>query len=315
MFAFRRRDTVSGQLNARRSNCQAESTAPTVGGAPTGQMLSESAVVIPGNHRDMSSSVNRRLLDPVRIIETSAQLHRRISERFPASGLSRLAAELNQVAQESAVRAAEFNRPNMPLRIGIGGLVCGIVAFLVTSVFSAGHTEHLFEDLINFVQFLEAAISGSVFIGAAILFLITLEMRLKRNRALRAIRELRAIAHIVDMHQLTKDPERMIRGPSTPSSPVRAMSPFQLSRYLDYCIELLAVTGKVGALYVQNFPDSEALAAVEQVETLTTGLSRSIWQKMMILDQMPWSEDAPESRYTPEPFVTMLPPPAETKSS
>jgi hypothetical protein len=257
----------------------------------------------------MLSPTNRRLLDPALIIETSAQLQRRIAERFPASGLSRLAAELHQVAKESALRAEEFNRPNIPLRIGIGVLVCGIVAFLVTSVISAGHTDSLFENLMNFVQFLEAAISGSVFIGAAILFLVTLEMRLKRARALRAIRELRAIAHIVDMHQLTKDPERLIRGPSTPSSPIRAMSPFQLSRYLDYCIELLAVTGKVGALYVQNFPDSEALAAVEQVETLTTGLSRSIWQKMMILDQMPTTEASSESRFTPEPYVSMLPAP------
>jgi hypothetical protein len=256
----------------------------------------------------MMSSQNRRLLDPVRIIETSAQLQRRIAERFPDSGLSKLAIELNQVARESALRAEEFNRPNIPLRIGIATLVCAIIAFLVTSVISAGHTENLFDDLVNFVQFLEAAISGSVFIGAAILFLATLEMRLKRARALRAIRELRAIAHIVDMHQLTKDPERLIRGPSTPSSPVRAMSPFQLSRYLDYCIELLAVTGKVGALYVQNFPDSEALAAVEQVETLTTGLSRSIWQKMMILEQMPASDVLPEPRFVPEPFVTMLSP-------
>jgi len=255
----------------------------------------------------MPSPVNRRLLDPERIIETSAQLQRRIAERFPASGLSRVAAELNTISRESAVRAKQFDRPNIPLRIVIGALVCGIVAFLAVSVVSAKHADHLFEDLVSFVQFLEAGISGSVFIGAAILFLVGLEARIKRARALNAIRELRAIAHIVDMHQLTKDPERMIRGPSTPSSPVRAMSPFELSRYLDYCIEMLAVTGKIAALYVQNFPDSEALAAVEQVETLTTGLSRSIWQKMMILDQMLGSEAAQVALKNPIAGVTVLP--------
>lgn len=233
----------------------------------------------------MPDALNRRLLNPDRIIETSAQLQRRIAERFPDSGLSKVATELHIVAQESAVRASEFDRPNVPLRIGIGVLVCAIIAFLFVAIRSAQHAD-LLKDLTNFVQFLEAAISGSVFIGAAILFLISLEVRLKRSRALKAIRELRAIAHIVDMHQLTKDPERLIQGPSTPSSPRRVMSPFELSRYLDYCIEMLAVTGKIAALYVQNFPDREALAAVEQVETLTTGLSRSIWQKMTILDQL-----------------------------
>ena len=251
-----------------------------------------------------TTSGDRRLLNPVKIIETAAQLQRRIAERFPNSGLSALAEELQSIAQESALRAAKFNRRNIPLRLAIGVLVCGIIAFLITSIRSVQHTEHLLDDMANFVQFLEAAIGGLVFIGAAILYLVSLENRLKRARALNAIRELRAIAHIVDMHQLTKDPERLIHGPSTPSSPKRVMTPFQLTRYLDYCIELLAVTGKIGALYVQNFPDAEALAAVEQVETLTTGLSRSIWQKMMILGQLPDSDERPDA---PAPTTTESP--------
>ena len=242
----------------------------------------------------MPHAVTRRLLNPERIIETSSQLQRRIAERFPKSGLSRVAEELHTIARESAIRADEFDRPNIPLRIGIGVLVCAIIAFLIVTIKSVHGTEHLFDDMSNFVQFLEAAIGGIVFIGAAILYLVSLENRLKCSRALNAIRELRAIAHIVDMHQLTKDPERLLHGPSTPSSPKRVMTPFQLSRYLDYCIELLAVTGKIAALYVQNFPDREALAAVEQVETLTTGLSRSIWQKMMILGQLPPAPPEPE---------------------
>ncbi len=242
----------------------------------------------------MPQAVTRRLLDPERIIETSARLRQRIAERFPNSGLSRVAEDLHTIARESAVRAAEFDRPNVPLRIGISVLVCAIIAFLILAIKSVQHTDQLFDDMVNFVQFLEAAIGGTVFIGAAILFLIGLENRLKSARALNAIRELRAIAHIVDMHQLTKDPERLLHGPSTPSSPKRVMTPFLLSRYLDYCIELLAVTGKISALYVQNFPDREALAAVEQVETLTTGLSRSIWQKMMILGQQASVEPKPE---------------------
>lgn len=249
----------------------------------------------------MAPAVTRRLLDPERIIETSSQLQRRIAERFPKSGLSRVAEDLHSIARESAVRADEFDRPNIPLRVGIAVLVCAIIAFLIISIKSVHSTENILEDMVNFVQFLEAAIGGIVFIGAAILYLVSLENRLKCSRALNAIRELRAIAHIVDMHQLTKDPERLLHGPSTPSSPKRVMTPFQLSRYLDYCIELLAVTGKIAALYVQNFPDREALAAVEQVETLTTGLSRSIWQKMMILGQLP-----PTSA-EPEPFATKLP--------
>jgi hypothetical protein len=61
------------------------------------------------------------------------------------------------------------------------------------------------------------------------------------------------------------------------------MSSFELSRYLDYCSEMLSLTGKVGALYVQNLHDPVALASVNEIETLTTGLSRKIWQKLMII--------------------------------
>ena len=88
------------------------------------------------------------------------------------------------------------------------------------------------------------------------------------------------------MHQLTKDPEMVLtQHPKTDVSPDRNMTPFELNRYLDYCSEMLALISKVGALYVQSFPDSQALAAVDEIENLTTALSRKIWQKIMILDR------------------------------
>ena len=46
---------------------------------------------------------------------------------------------------------------------------------------------------------------------------------------------------------------------------------------------MLALTGKLAALYVQQFSDGVTLAAVREVEDLTTGLSHKIWQKLMIL--------------------------------
>ena len=88
------------------------------------------------------------------------------------------------------------------------------------------------------------------------------------------------------MHQLTKDPERAgRRGPDTASSPTRNMSPFELGRYLDYCSELLSTISKVAALYAQAFPDSVILSATDQVETLASGLSRKIWQKLVLLNR------------------------------
>jgi len=113
-----------------------------------------------------------------------------------------------------------------------------------------------------------------------------LETRIKRKRALSAVHELRAICHIIDMHQLTKDPERVLKiWQSTFNSPRQNMTPLQLNRYLDYCSEMLSLTGKIAALYVRSFDDAASVAAVSEVEQLSTGLSRKIWQKIMILNQ------------------------------
>ncbi len=92
----------------------------------------------------------------------------------------------------------------------------------------------------------------------------------------------------VDAHQLTKDPGTLGRErESTAHSPKRTLSAYQLSRYLDYCSELLALTGKVGFLYVQSFDDPEANAAAGDLEQLTTGLARKVWQKVMLLHSAP----------------------------
>ena len=117
------------------------------------------------------------------------------------------------------------------------------------------------------------------------MFLVTAENRLRRRQALGFIRELRAVAHIVDMHQLTKDPDRLLHAVTdTDSSPRRSLNRDELGRYLDYCSELLSLTSKLAALYAERFNDSVILQAVDEVEALTLGLSSKIWQKIMMLD-------------------------------
>src|SRR5216117_2980935 len=226
-----------------------------------------------------------RTLNPDHIILTIGQLHDRIQERFPGSGLSKVAAELQQIGEEAVARAAWISKPLLPLRIGIGALVALLAAIVLVALANLNITK-LWESFADFVQAVEAGINDIVFIGIAIFFLVTLEARIKRKRALKAIHELRALAHIIDMHQLTKDPEVILRGgPATRSSPKRTMTTFEMSRYLDYCSEMLSLIGKVAALYVQRFDDPVAISAVDEIEDLTTGLSRKVWQKIMLITQ------------------------------
>ena len=226
-----------------------------------------------------------RQLQPSRIVETAERLERRIAERFPGSGLQRVAAELVTTAREAAARSEVLHRPNLYLRAGAGVLLVGllvIIALLLTGLRVAD------EDVTvsNLIQNVEAILSVAVFLGALAVFLLTIDMRLKRRRTLAALHELRSLAHVVDMHQLTKDPEMVTAEKVTASSPERRLDRFELTRYLDYSSEMLSIISKVAALYVQGFEDPPCLQAVDAVESLTSGLSRKIWQKITIIDRM-----------------------------
>lgn len=222
-----------------------------------------------------------RRLDADQIVTTVEALYQRIQSRFPQAGLGRVVAELLQVARETVARTEWIQRPNLPIRIGAGFLCASIVLLIFRLLYHVRRVQ--FDDFTSAVQALEASISSVVFIGAAIVFLVSWENRIKRERALKAIHELRAMAHIVDMHQLTKDPESILN--PNPSSK-RQMTPFDLNRYLDYCGDSLALISKIAALYVQEFQDSVLLSAVDEVEELTSGFSRKIWQKITILENL-----------------------------
>jgi hypothetical protein len=81
---------------------------------------------------------------------------------------------------------------------------------------------------------------------------------------------------------LSKDPDRILSNRAdTASSPsARPWTEFTLRRYLDYCSELLSLTGKIAALHLKDFDDPTIVAAVNEIEDLTTGLSQKIWQKI-----------------------------------
>ena len=232
--------------------------------------------------------MNYRLLSADRIIETQRKLQERITRRFPSSGLSEVAEELSRVASEATQRAESIRRPHVPIRIGVVALLLGALGLVVAVIFSSPlRTKADLGEMMNLVQFADAAISTCVFLGVAILFLVSLEIRYRRARALAALHELRAIAHVVDMHQIAKDPEGLLRRGNllTASGEQTTKTLFDLNRYLNYCNELLAILSKIAALYVQQFPDAAVVSAVDQVESLCSGLSHRIWQKIMVLDQ------------------------------
>lgn len=228
-----------------------------------------------------------RALDAGEILRTLERLGQRIEERFPGSGLGRVSRDLLGLARECAGEAELLSRPNWPVRLGV--VVVGVV-LVVGVALALGNAARILGvqndgfGVGEFFQVIESLINEVVFLGIALFFLASIEARLKRRSALRLLHQLRSIAHVVDMHQLTKDPDHLLVSHiDTASSPRRALTRPELGRYLDYCSELLSVTGKLAALFVQGFSDSLVLQSVNEIEDLTNGLSRKIWQKITLL--------------------------------
>ena len=235
----------------------------------------------------MQATRTYRALDSDKVIETIGLLRHRIVERFPGAGLGEVCAELLLLAGENSARAEKIASRNMPLRAAIFVLLAAGVAALawIVRLFTSFPTA--VDNIFNVLQGVDGAANLIVLMGAGVFFLTRIEERLKRRDALKALHELRSIVHVIDMHQLTKDPSAVVSiAGNTPSSPARTLSRFEVTRYLDYCSEMLSLTSKVAVLFAQGFPDPTVTEAVSDIERIAAGLAQKIWQKIIILEAL-----------------------------
>jgi hypothetical protein len=224
-----------------------------------------------------------RTLQADKIEGTIDTLQQRIAERFPGRGICTICAELLVISHQERSRRNQTKQPNFLLRAGVGVVVgagVAVIGWLVIRIATMQVDGGAFSAL----QGLDSLVNLLVLGGAAAWFLLNLESRLRREAVLKDLHELRSIAHVIDMHQLTKDPPVVAEGYDSAGSPpgVR-MSEADLFRYLDYCSDMLALTGKLAALYMEDVQDPVIIQTVNEIENLTGNLSRKIWQKMMML--------------------------------
>lgn len=218
-------------------------------------------------------------LDPAHIIKTIERVKAGIDARFPVSGLGKVCAELIETARYTSRRAAALSAPNWPLRTAVAALiVMGVLAQIASAKFL--HIDRMDTDF-DLLQTLEAAVNLLILFAGAVWFLVTLEERVTRQRALDELHKLRSLAHVIDMHQLSKDPTELMN-----EHKGRNMKKLDLVRYLDHCAEMLALIGKLAALYADRMRDSAVIQAVNEIESLTSDLSRKIWQKITILSAL-----------------------------
>lgn len=223
-----------------------------------------------------------RNLNTTDIVATLEQLTSRIGERFPRSGLYRVCQELTSMAKQTSERAETIARRNIWLRLITGCLLAFAGAIIVLGV-NRALTLEASNELTNVMQGVDAGVSLLIVLGGAAFYVSSLESRWRRGAALRKLHEFRSIAHVIDMHQLTKDPSAL-GGPRTSASPDRDMTRYELVRYLSYCSEMLSLASKCAAVYGEKIHDPAVVDTVGDIERLSTSLSQKIWQKITLVE-------------------------------
>jgi len=217
---------------------------------------------------------------------TVVALERRIDSRFPERGLYRVAVELVGMVERVAAGSAT-NRRRIALARGVSRVLM-LVVVAVTAVALVLAARDLGragpQDGVDWLPLIETTVNDLVFAGLALYFLWYFPERVQRSQILDLLHQLRSLAHIVDMHQLTKDPERLRDDfVATDESPSMDLDRAELEHYLNYCSELLSLVGKAAALCAEESRDGVVLDTISTIETLTTGMSRKIWQKISVL--------------------------------
>jgi hypothetical protein len=231
-------------------------------------------------------------LDPELVGETHRRLHARIVARFPDRHLGEVAEQLAPVL--ASVTDIEPRRRIAAVRVACRvGIAVVAIAALVAIGLSVRDATDVADDTPTFewLPILESGINDVVFAGVAIWFLANVPARLRRRRLLALLHRLRSLAHVIDMHQLVKDPERLLSSPPpTEESAPADLDAVELGRYLDYCSELLSLVSKTAALCADESNDSVVLDTVSEIESLTLGMSRKIWQKISLLHANPGAQ-------------------------
>jgi len=225
-------------------------------------------------------------LDPEKVNETLAHLHVRISESFPGRHLADVALEVSAVVGKIQRQSSDDLPVQRVVRWGSRIAIALLVALIAVAIGSAIRTgQNQVGDVRAFewLQYVESGVNDVVFAALAIYFLMSVPNRVRRRRVLQTLHRLRSLAHIVDMHQMSKDPDELLPRHEGGKTHTGVMNRADFGRYLDYCSELLTLTSKAAALCAEESTDAIVLETVSEIENLTTGMSRKIWQKISLL--------------------------------
>ena len=242
----------------------------------------------PEDHSDAPPSSSRfQRLDGQAVRRSAATLEHRVASRFPDRSLWEVCREgVGLVDELNAGPGISRRRVRLARLLSRLGVVVIVLFLLGAVVLAAGDLLEEREAIgpLDMLPLLETLINDLVFGAIAVFFLLRIPERMERARVLRILHRLRSLAHVIDMHPLTKVPERLERGSRDDGG--LDLDRAELTRYLDFCTEMLSLVGKSAALFAEHTTDGDVLDAVEGIEALTSDMARKVWQKIGIIQQL-----------------------------
>jgi hypothetical protein len=212
-------------------------------------------------------------LDPARIIQTAENLALRVCEGLPESTLAGLAVELARVARATEERTRQASRPIYALRaaslLAIGASLSGLW-YLVVHI----HARWEFGTIPEVFESADAGFNLVLLLAGALWFLITLEARVKRKRALTFLGELREFIHVIDVTQLYYTPDLYKVAPAASRSSLNLDY-----TYLLFCTQMLAVISNLAPLYTRGSAGDSIWRAAADVEMLSNAIGIKLTSK------------------------------------
>ena len=189
----------------------------------------------------MSPHLHEPLEAPA-VRQTVEELYGRIEARFPKRGLLGVCGDLILLVEEVQSSAGQGQRQIRWVRWASRVVMAFVVVVTVLALLLALHDAFFDErvrDSIDVLGLAETAISDLVYAAIAIFFLWSFPERLQRSRLLSLLHQLRSTAHVIDMHQLTKDPEQPALGEPRLDPPVQLLDGLQDRRRLERFVQPL----------------------------------------------------------------------------
>ena len=234
---------------------------------------------------ETSSNTTAAELNPKKLCKTIHSLEVIVAEKFPERSFRKTILELSKVAKEAKELSYKLSGKHVVAwTIIIAApivLLCAIsYLFIVYAHFSSDEAQtgilEYSDTLDLFVNLIVLSVMGS--------YALFRQYRLRRRkRAMQILHKLRSIAHVIDLTQHGKNYQFIVDTQDHKSD--KYISLDDCIQYLTYSSQALSLTSKVAAILIEDYNDNTVIASVCEIESLCTGISLKIWQKIETLQR------------------------------